>query len=1168
MHAFDEAYRWGIQVAVIRAKGYWRFVIPLMLLGAGLVYFRGWGQRFDPSPWHRVSIVLLIGMALLLLEGPMIALWDRIGRNAGSRKGDATRRGERAKISDSGQFADDLAVRRYADLKLALRERSGWRWRSSLPWLLVCGEASAVDAAAPGLPQAYWQITQGAVLLHGGAPGALDDTWLRAIRRSRWRRPIDAVAAIIDAPASSARGADTDALSHGLFRRARALGWSAPLYLLNLVEVERGATSSAQQEPIAFLWTDRAINRDTVQDALDALSARLAETGVVRLARDIGDSDLAKVSRQVAQRAEGLADFIARLSIGRNWKSAPQGLLFAGARFPSGMRASASAGVERASIWSGEARAETSWQAIAEHGALVPGRAMGFSWYSAAAFAMAGFFALWGTGIVVSGIANAALIAGAAGASDAIRDARSPNAEANALRGFQADMDTLEQRELHGAPWYSRFGLNRDHRLLASLWPIYDRTAARIVVAPARSALEDRLRRLGTATDQAIEGGGQNAVDGAYRTLKAYLMMARPDHADAAFLIPQLLALDTPRQNGLVMLPGAWRDLREQLIGFYARHLRATTADGCASPLLQADPFLVASARQTLIKVIGLQNSTDQLYGEIIGGNAAKYPATSLQALLGGTVAQGLFTTDQTLPGIYTRAAWDERIGKAIDDADEERTSGGDWVLTDTHSALPPAGSMRTALRQRYFADFARAWGQLLNSIRWQDSMTMSSAADQLTLLSDPQRSPLQTLMNVITYQAQTGVAQQSLGDNLVSKAQQYLGNQEKDPSRLAVQGATDPAPLADAFGPLLRLAGNGPAGPASQAQGPMAATGAAVGNGDVSLARYLQSVTAVRLKLQQIMTSQDPGDAARVASQAILQGKASELADARSYSDLVAASLGAQWNGFAEALFRRPIGQTWGMVLQPAAASLNENWRDTVASAWNTSFDGRYPFSDSDDDASLPEIGRFVRPDSGVIAQFVTSQLAGVIERRGDRWIAVGGTTNGSLAVDPAFLDALNRLANFGNLVFPNGNAQVRYELRAVPTIGLSELTLKLSDSTFRYVNEKQDWSPFVWPGESADGGTWAQWRTVDGGLKSGFAFSGRFGLIRMLERADISQLDGARYLLKWPADASLGSPLQLEMRTEAGAGPLEVRTLRHFALPSRIFLVTGGPTGPKAAR
>jgi type VI secretion system protein ImpL len=291
---------------------------------------------------------------------------------------------------------------------------------------------------------------------------------------------------------------------------------------------------------------------------------------------------------------------------------------------------------------------------------------------------------------------------------------------------------------------------------------------------------------------------------------------------------------------------------------------------------------------------------------------------------------------------------------------------------------------LKSALRRRYFADYARAWQAFLNSVQWQGDSTLSGTIDQLTLLADAQRSPLSALFKSISYQAGAGSAVKSLSDNLVSKAKQLVNGNDPDPANAMVLNP-DETPLADAFGPLLRLSASSTAGGAAGA----AANAALDQHGGMSLARYLERVTAVRLKLQQIMLSSDPDTMSRIAAQSILQGKTPDIADSREYASRVGASLGGQWSGFGSAVFERPLEQSWSVVLKPVAASLNDTWRGAIVSAWNSSFSGRYPFVDSDSDASLPELARFLRMEGGLIPQFVATQLAGVLERQGDQWVA-----------------------------------------------------------------------------------------------------------------------------------------------------------------------------------
>lgn len=50
----------------------------------------------------------------------------------------------------------------------------------------------------------------------------------------------------------------------------------------------------------------------------------------------------------------------------------------------------------------------------------------------------------------------------------------------------------------------------------------------------------------------------------------------------------------------------------------------------------------------------------------------------------------------------------------------------------------------------------------------------------------------------------------------------------------------------------------------------------------------------------------------------------------------------------------------------------------------------GVYPFASTVNDASLPELARFLRPQGGLIDTFLATQLAGVIQLQGDQWVPV----------------------------------------------------------------------------------------------------------------------------------------------------------------------------------
>ncbi len=343
-----------------------------------------------------------------------------------------------------------------------------------------------------------------------------------------------------------------------------------------------------------------------------------------------------------------------------------------------------------------------------------------------------------------------------------------------------------------------------------------------------------------------------------------------------------------------------------------------------------------------------------------------------------------------------------------------------------TSSAQTPE-ALRTALRARYFADYAEHWQSFMNSLRCDSATTLPAAISQLKLIADARQSPLIALMKALDYQGGAGAQRDSLSDTLVNKAQNILGKKDDAPQA----AKPDPAgPLGSTFGPVLRLVAQSNANVSASARS------------DLSLERFTERITSLRLKLQQISDSPDSDEQARQVAQSLLLGKGSDLADTLAYAQLIAASLGEQWAGMGAELFVRPVSQATQTVLEPAQASLNDAWNDTIVANWNRSFAGRYPFASTVNDASLPELARFLRPQGGLIDTFLATQLAGVIQLQGDQWVpvpAATGTSSAARAVDPAFLKAINTLQRIAAHLLAQGEPSYRFELKPVPTPGIS---------------------------------------------------------------------------------------------------------------------------------
>ena len=1051
----------------------------------------------------------------------------------------------RASLAKSHQDAKE----QFSALRDQLRATHGPRWRYRQPWLLLTGDNTAIQRLLPAIVAPGWLQTDSAILLWNdkGEGGQPDGLWLKQLRTLRRSRPIDAVVLVEDGAvqlAAQRRGVSTDSLN--LTRLAEALKWSAPVYVLDVADTDAVSDSYT---PVIGCEFGRA-DAIAIANALLNLRDQLAQRGVAQLLVNGEDRFTAELSGRLDTRSTPLAAWIASLSAKARHHQAIGGAFFA--PYP----------LSETSTDSTQADLPL-WRHLGQLARRARGRRVGFHPVTVFSTVVLVGLGAWTTGMLASAASNAREVHLTGQALRDLNTAPDTAAKLRALLNVQQRIDLYEHRIGKHAPVWTRFGLNQDRATLAALWHPYSKAANRLLIVPIAQNIEAELVDLAQIQTEALDDqANQLALEG-HRALKAYLMLAEPARAEAAFLTPQLTH---HWRTSADLSPGAKLDLSERLLGFYAAHLSAHP-----DWRIQPQQDLVSSARQTLLAVIVVKNSEDTVDQSILDTVGNKYPDQTLAQLTGGTDPRGLFRTSATVPGAFTRQAYEGIVSAEIDKAAERSAAASDWVLNTNIHSQPEAGltggALKAELTTRYFADYADHWQDFMNSLQWQTAATMPAAIEQLKPMTDARQSPVIALMKSLEYQGKAGAPKASLSDTLVAKAQNVFGKKEDAPEVKA-----DPAgPLGPAFGPVLRLV----------AQGENAGT-----NGDLSLQRYLDRVTALRLKLQQMSSRADADTQARQVALALFQGKGSDLADIQNYADMMAASLGAQWAGMGEALFVRPVAQATQTVLLPAQASLNDAWRQTIVATWNKSFAGRYPFANTDNDASLPELARFLRPQGGLISAFLGSQLAGVLELQGDRWVPAGrafGTATGgdSVAFDPAFLKAVNTLQRIAAHMLVQGEPQYRFDFQPVPTPGLTDTLLTLDGQTLHYYNQRETWQALTWPANNPQShGTRLQWQTEQAGTNKSYEYTGRWSLVRMLERARVEPIDSATVQLTWQAvsdsrptqakpdhdeqvdkepmaaaPSTMTYPLRYLMRTEVGSGPLELLALRGFILPERIF-------------
>ncbi|WP_447842918.1 ImcF-related family protein [Enterobacter cloacae] len=1017
-------------------------------------------------------------------------------------------------------------------IREAMRNLYGRRWGGKVRILLITGTAAEVEQLTPGLTTQLWQEDRGTLLLWGGDLNTpADNAWLTALRKLR-RRPVDGVVWVTSAfdqlaapgleqPFPVPSESTMDCLSHAISNRTDALGWKLPLYVWSLHP--RAGKPEGRIVQATGCLLPAGCHTEGLTEQLSTLTPELTSLGLQQICEEVKHNFLLTLANQLIREPQSVT---APLSVMLNpYRPLP----LAGVMFSQ-----PSAGAERAvqNRWFMDRR----WDGLPASVRMLPAalrpRRRGIPWHTVMVSVVVSMMVGWAVWMGIAYVANRSLVSNAQQQVRQTLDTRQPEAgRLQALSELQKTISRLQYREVHGAPWYLHAGMNQNAALLAAVLPRYAQGALPLLRDAAAGHLQQQLEGFIQLPPDSPQRS--RMAKAAYDQLKLYLMLVYPQRMEPVWFSRTLMR-DWPQREGVAQ--GIWQAKGPDLLAFYGAQSAAHT-----QWQLPADDGLVSQARTLLVRLMGVRNSDATLYQKMLSQVAHQYADMRLTDMTGDTDAARLFTTDEVVPGMFTRKAWEEAVQPAIDQVAKGRREEMDWVLTDSGRASQQQASpeeVRQRLTARYFADFGGAWLAFLNGLRWQKAETLSDAIDQLTLMADVRQSPLVALMNTLNVQGRTGRTGEAVTDSLVKSARNLLS---RDTQPAIDQSTVAHGPLDATFGPVLALMDN-------------------QGSDMLSLQTFLTRVTQVRLRLQQVTNSSDPQAMTRTLAQTVFQGKAVDLTATRDYGSLMAAGLGQEWSGFGQTVFVRPMEQAWQQVLSPAAESLNAQWRASVVDEWNSTFGGRYPFKNVSSDVSLPLLAKYLNADSGRITRFLQGNLNGVLHREGSRWVPDSINAQG-LNFNPAFLRAVNTLSQIADVVFTNGEAGLHFDLRPGTAAGVMQTDMVIDGQKLTYVNQMPTWKRFTWPADTEAPGAALSWISTQAGTRQYADMPGSWGLIRLLDEADVQPYSGAAssFSVRWKAQD--GRLLNYILRTEAGAGPLALLKLRDFVLPDTIFSVSAAP-------
>lgn len=706
------------------------------------------------------------------------------------------------------------------------------------------------------------------------------------------------------------------------------------------------------------------------------------------------------------------------------------------------------------------------------------------------------------------------------------------------LIALQNEISNMEKADAETGNRLARVvGYDHSNLLLNKAYKQYAQSAQHIIFQPTLNQLAGRLNQLNSLSAQELAGLSDEGSQ-YYNILKAYLMLTeRADKIEPAFLAEQMLpALEKYDINM------SQAQAKEAVLFFTRQFAKNKNWAG------EADTDLVKNSRQSLALWMGEHQAGERIYSRIINAAKAKYPTITLAQLLNRDL-RGIWNVGKPLPGIYTVRSWEEYIKPEFAKA-AKNNQNDDWVLADSALQEPVDEAVIADLKERYFTEYAAAWFNVLNSITWVPRTKTLDAVNQLHVYADPQRSPLIGLFEAIKANGTLEGKQVVLNAEITSQAQKMAAAQVSSRTRQVANTLLEnqgdnvaevqkqvtkyiEGPLQGKFETLLQLV-DANINPKS----------------DLSLQRYLEKITSTKQRLIQIAGASDSGAASRIAMQSVVNGENNEFTDGLQYARLIEAGIGDRWLQFAHNAFVLPFYTAWNSITGSAKQNINTMWNQNLSTPLQADLGGRYPFSPSETEISLPMLAKYLEPDQGLIDQFIKTQLGGVLTKQGSQWVDNPGQ---DLRVKKAFLNQINKITAVSNDLFVSGEGSYTFELKPAATPGITQFNLSLDGQVLNYFNQEAEWKSFKWPGDMSNAGVRVIWEADEAGLRQTREYNGRLGFIRMLETARVTPVDRSTYLIESPV--AQGKSLRFYMRTNAGKGPLGLLDLRNVQLPTQVF-------------
>ncbi len=626
----------------------------------------------------------------------------------------------------------------------------------------------------------------------------------------------------------------------------------------------------------------------------------------------------------------------------------------------------------------------------------------------------------------------------------ATRDASSVQGVLPRLDALRAIVDAADRHSAN-VPWGMRWGLYQGRAIGNAARDAYMLELDASFLPYVARLFQQRLRQYGREPEKL------------YEYLKAYLMLAQPEHLDKKHL-QYLASLEWSPGSGVRDAAGASLTRHFQTLLDSEERLRPVSTD--AALVAQAcNTVRQASLGRIMYGWLKETYATDESHQVRLDVAAGVAAAQTITRRSGTSLAE-------PIPSLYSRSAFEQITGGDMPQL-VEQFAKDNWVC-NRGGDLGDRARLQADLTNIYQQDYIATWEKVLDDLVIVSPATVSAMADLLGVLGSP-TSPLRNLLQVVTentYLVQPAKPATAEEGGALAKGRSYADRLSTMFSRapVAASAATPGALVTARFQDIHRLFAGEP------------------GNAPIDgvQKRFLELEQQLRALGSEY--GQQPVSAAQ---------RSPQLRDLYLQLDRQADALPSPVRELVEQI-GSGVQQT---VNQEATSELAQSYRSQVVGECARVIAGRYPFTPgSRTDLPLTEFSRVFGP-GGVFDKFFTERLQERVDTSTRPW----SWRPGLVAPYPGMLSHFESARAIRDTFFPSGpQPELRFSVTILSVdAAATRFTLDIDGQKFE--DRRGGKAPATWPGQNA-GAVSASFEDRTG-VRSGVGFDGPWALFRLID-------------------------------------------------------------------